>query len=367
MRTTSLFDLHLWGILALSLVLVLSRFRGKAETTSASARAIIGRLAVCCAIMIGGVVALNYVVNPFGYYPTDVIKPLTFFSRQEKLRLWSRLNAKTDVVILGSSRSFTLPPAQITKLTGRSAFNASFHWGTPRDYVAFTRYLIERKQVPRVMIVGLSLDQMWSAPETALEANDPLRKYVGSVDSQETTIKQLQALISLEQTEQSLRSLLLEITGRGERIYGFDGDGLGHFYKTPPLDEAVATYMNTPGQTDIPGAFDSAQVDYLRTFLTLCKEQNIFVVFYLPPYHTRLLDFYLNQENSAFVTAKNELLDMLAGWKSENNYQFTIHDFSDIKSFAGEPSMFTDAIHSSEAAGRLMIGVMVSDFPAEKR
>jgi hypothetical protein len=365
MRTTSLFDLHLWGILALGLIFVASRFRRSAEISPATARVFIRRLAACSVVMIGGVAALNYAINPFGYYPTDVIKPLTFFSRQEKLRLWSRLDGTPEVVILGSSRSFTLPPAQITSVTGLAAFNASFHWGTPRDYVAFTRYLIEGKQVPRVMIVGLSLDQMWSAPETALEANDPLRKYVDLVDSREMTLKQFQALFSLEQTEQSLRSLVLEITGRGERIYGFDGDGLGHFYKVPPLDEAIATYMNTPGQTDIPGEFNAAQVDYLKTFLDLCKEQDIYVVFYLPPYHPRLLDFY--QQKPDFAKMKTRLVGMLAEWQRQYSYRFAVHDFSDINSFSGEPTMFTDAIHSSEAAGRLMIGVMARDISAAKR
>jgi hypothetical protein len=365
MRTTSLFDLHLWGILALGLLLIVSRFKHAAEIAPATARIFIGRLALCTVVVIAGVVSLNYVVNPFGYYPTDFIKPLTFFSRQEKLRLWSRFDAVPEVVILGSSRSFTLPPASVTSLTGHSAFNASFHWGTPRDYAAFTRYLIERKQLPRVMIVGLSLDQMWSAPETALEANDPLRKYVGLVDVQDMILKQLQALVSLEQTEQSIRSLLLEITGRGERIYGFDRDGLGHFYKVPPLDEAIATYMNTPGQTDIPDGFNTGQVDYLKTFLDLCKEQNIYVIFYLPPYHPRLLDYY--QATPAFSKVKTQLLDILDEWKSQNNYWFAVHDFSDIKSFSGEPSMFTDAIHSSEAAGRLMIGVMARNISSVTR
>lgn len=364
LNLTSVFNLHLWGIAALVCLYLIGRRNGNFEEIEHSLRPFLKWLAFSVPVFVVAVAVLNYVVNPFGYYPTSFLKPLTFASRQEKIRLWSELPKTPDVIMLGSSRSFTLSPANLTQTSGRSAFNASFHWGTFRDYVAFLRYLIQKHQLPKIVIAEMSLDIMRSAPETALEANDPLRQYISdSYDTNAVIVQQYQALWSVTQTEQSIRSLLLEIVGRNSRLYAFDADGLGHFLHPDPQDEAINTYISMLKPDDALDKFDSAQIAYLQTFLRLCRDQNLQVIFYVPPYHPRLLSYF--KQNGAFVNSEAELLKIVTDWREQGD-RLTIHDFSDVNSFAGTSSMFFDAIHPTEAAGQLMLSILIKDFPAHQ-
>src|SRR5688572_20799192 len=98
------------------------------------------------------VAAVNFVVNPFGSYPTRVLEPMVLHSRADKLRLLDAA-PPPEAVILGSSSTFAMAPEQIRQRTGLRAFNASVHGGTPRDYHALVRHLEERGAWPRVLLI----------------------------------------------------------------------------------------------------------------------------------------------------------------------------------------------------------------------
>lgn len=60
--------------------------------------------------------------------------------RQAKLDLMEELPAAPDVLVLGSSRSMKLDPAEIERVSGSTAFNGAVSGGTSRDMYLYARY-----------------------------------------------------------------------------------------------------------------------------------------------------------------------------------------------------------------------------------
>src|SRR5262245_33156091 len=75
------------------------------------------------------VAGLNYLVNPLMIYSTRLFQPIVLHSRSEKMLLYRAAEPPPEIVVLGSSTSFTMAPAFIRERTGRPAFNASLHGG----------------------------------------------------------------------------------------------------------------------------------------------------------------------------------------------------------------------------------------------
>src|SRR5262245_62939179 len=117
-----------------------------------------------------------------------------------------------EMVVLGSSSSFTMSPAYISQRTGRPAFNASVHGGVPEDYLAFLRYMASIDKVPKVLIVPLSVELVRPNLPTGFEPHNPLKPYLDRTSSR--PLEELRWLFTLEQTRASFRLLAAERRGR---------------------------------------------------------------------------------------------------------------------------------------------------------
>jgi hypothetical protein len=329
--------------------------RGEAAHAAADARAFLRRFAAAFAVVATAVCAINYVVNPFGVYATHVFEPIVLNSRVQKTRMYAALPAPPDVVVLGSSVSFTMPPAYIAERTGKRAFNASIHGGVPSDYLAFFRYMLALGKVPKVLIVPVSVEGLRPNLPTGFEPHDPLRRYGSDThDGVDLPIE----LIGMPQTEASLRLLSVEWHGRSAPYYRFDPDGLGHFLGTTPLDEAVDSYLAHEWAPRLFAfeALDGGQVAALHELLALCRDHGVKVVAYVPPYHPRAAALYARA--SRLPALKAQLLLDLARWEREGLIA-AVYDFSDVESFSGSASMFHDLAHPTEEASRRMLDRML--------
>lgn len=90
-----------------------------------------------------------------------------------KIFLASRLREAPQVALIGSSRTLRLEPPLITRLTGRSAFNAAVSSGSPWEGLQAARYLDARfpDRFPH-LVIGLEPDLFvrWGPPRRSLEA-----------------------------------------------------------------------------------------------------------------------------------------------------------------------------------------------------
>ena len=111
------------------------------------------------AATIGGVlmvIVVNVVVNPYGYYPIHLFRPLTWSSRLIKTELLEAGPAP-HILILGSSRSMKLAPRDVVRQPGQKAFNASVDSARVEDWYVLLRLALSLPGA-RVTDVILGID-----------------------------------------------------------------------------------------------------------------------------------------------------------------------------------------------------------------
>jgi hypothetical protein len=328
-----------------------------------SARWLLARVGFAAALLLCLVATLNYLVNPFGIYSTRRFEPLVLHSRTEKIRLYRAAQPPPEIVVLGSSSSFTMPPAYIRERTGRPAFNASLHGGVPEDYLAFLRYMASIDKLPKLLIVPMSVELVRPNLPTGFEPHNPLRPYLeqGSRD----LLEGARWLLTLEQTRASLRLLVAEKKGRPPSHYRFDADGWGRFAESDaPLEKIVDAYLATKEWG--PGLYgfqelDEPQISYFQRFLTLAGRLDIRVIVYMPPLYPRAVAFYERETNLPALRTK--LLEHLRAWQAEGLIA-AVYDFSHVEAYGGDASEFHDLAHPTAAASRRMLDLMLRPLPA---
>jgi hypothetical protein len=352
--------LGLFAILLLCLVLIMAT-PVSSEAEAPSARDSVRRLVAFTLLLLAGVGLLNLLVNPFGSYASRLLDPIVLSSRQKKLELYERRRPPPSVVIMGSSRSFTMSPAYVEARTRRAAFNASVQVAGPRDYLGLARYLAARRSLPQVFLVGLGVEQL-VFPAEFVEDDDPWEAYLSADETRSSRARwRYGRLFTIEEMKASFRVLALELRGRPAPLVEFDADGLTHLRGVrSPVEQALDESLAGSWRPAIfsPEALQPAPLAHLRQFLDLSRQRQTRVVIYLPPYHPRATARY--SKESHFPSLRAQLLALLASWQGE--YSFKLHDLTELSSFGGGADMFYDASHPTEDASRLMIDAMLVDL-----
>lgn len=300
-------------------------------------------------------------MNPFGSYATRLFEPIVVSTRRPKLLLHRDQRPRAQVVVLGSSRSFTLEPGYIRARTSRPAFNAAVHGARIQDYLDFARCFAEEGSFPAVLIVALGIEQML-APGLPVEPAVPLGSCLRPENmSVPLFLSVHRRLFTFEELSATTRALALEVTGRPAPRMTFAADGTLRATTGLPLEEAVAAGLagNHGPWLFQAEALDPRPVDGVRQLLELSRQHSARVIAYVPPYHPAGLARYVRE--SRFTVLRAQLLRQLAAWARE--FPLEYHDFSEVQSFGGSADMFSDAQHPREDAGRLMLDLMLPAGP----
>ncbi len=350
--------LHLLGALLFAFLFTRAVRSGVVDSGTLSARRMLVALACLAVLFVAMVGTLNYLVNPFGIYPTRLFDPIVLNSRTEKMKRYRRVEPPPEIVVLGGSSSFAMPPAYITALTGRPAFNASLHGGVPADYLAFLRYMVSIGKVPKLLLVPMSVHLVRPNLPTGFEPHNPLEPFIrGQVGDR---LEWARWLVTPEQTRASLHLLAVEAKGRPTAHYRFDPDGRARFRESSAsLDQIVDSYLATkewgPDLFRF-AALDDAQLSQFRSFLALAHSLGVKVIVYLPPLYPRAEAFYERETN--LLALRADLLDRLRAWQTEGLI-VAVHDFSHVDSFGGSATEFHDLAHPTFEACRRMLDVML--------
>lgn len=358
-----------------------------APSSSGKPGAFIAQSISLLVLLLMGVMAFNYILNPLGIYPTSYFEPLVLnhdTTYRYKTNLYDNMSFPPEVVILGSSRSFTMPPAYITEVTGLLAFNASVHGGTLNDIIQFTRHMVDEGHPPRVIIVGLPTELMvhkhkenkqatTSATSKKSKPSPSLTERLLGADAYRSlndfradlsyNIDLARQLVSWYQTKESIRQLEMEFEGRPGAFYRIDQDGLVHFDAKVSLKQAVQGNIAEPMWGELfsrADEFNQGGVAAVKRLLNLCRKNHITVIFYLPPYQPQMLAVY---EQQNLPRLKAEQLELFAALQDE--YDFTVYDMTTVESFGGDETMFIDGVHPTEDAARLILDILLKDVPQE--
>jgi hypothetical protein len=163
---------------------------------------------VCCAIVIGVVAGLNYLVDPYLIHAWDSAQVQRLRSTQEKLSAWSKTYAvarfKPEVLYLGNSRTELGLPADWPAFEGRTVFNAALSGASLADMILMARHAANVRPLDTV-VWGLD------APSFAMVAGNtdfvPELVADGPFYPLRRSLLTFQRVLTLEMVGDSLRQL----------------------------------------------------------------------------------------------------------------------------------------------------------------
>lgn len=312
----------------------------------------------------GGVFALNVVANPRSEFGGHVFPPLARDEAHEKVALYEALPEPPATLVVGSSRSMKVAPADLAQAGFGPAFNFAISGGSTGDPLAIYRYAAAQGTPPRVLLYGIEVDQLqaerltrWQvrvSPELGPHAPEP----AGLADRGE----RLLSSFSPGYVTDSLKVLKYAATGYPPLFDGFEADGRLRYHVwesqvaagTYDLDRVVDAQMpDVKAVYARQGPPDASRLEVLRTLLDEAAAHGTEVRLFLTPYEPRTLDAL---EAQGFQAQREATVEALRGLCREGVH---VHDFTEVESFGGDPRGFYDGWHYDDANARLLVGALM--------
>lgn len=308
-------------------------------------------------------VGLNFLVNPFAHYPVSIIRPVTWSTRT--LRTTALLSCKgTGALIMGSSRSMKLAPAQVKNLTGLRAYNASVDSAMAEDYLALLRLALRGcAGSVREIVLGIDIEAFHDArgPDSRVTGSLAYWNELPAEERVRSALDAAESVLAWDQLAESIRSLrlLLSPGRREEPASRFDDDGFLH-YLNWEREKAEGTFkLSASGQIDSYLArfagyqhLSSRRREIFEQFLGECFAAGIRVRSFVTPLHAEVLAALRARRN--FDATRAELLAWLEPLTQANRL-FSFVDYSNVLSFGGAEDGFYDGAHiDDENSDRLL-------------
>jgi hypothetical protein len=301
----------------------------------------------------------NYVVNPLNYYPPRLVRPLSYGDQLVKVDLMNRQAAGPDVLVLGSSRTMKLAPADVTALNGMTAFNGGVSSSRPEEWYAMLRHALDDLHwQPREIIVGVDLETLFYHGESNedLLSSPDLRQHLPADMYRESLWNRAALLISWDQLLLSRKALALNRGARPPAAITFDPDGLLHYVG---WEKAVAEGRFQFGvefnirdyrrRYDGLDGFDEQRKALFEQMLKLAAARSIRVRLFATTFHPAVLAEMVKLP--AFNQVHADAVQYLSA--AATRYQgVTFADFTEITSFGGDQDNFFDGVHIRQENGR---------------
>lgn len=306
--------------------------------------------------------ALVTVVNPRGVFWGRSFPEILPNSRGLKLDLLQKYNSEgpVDLVVLGSSRSMKFSPELLQGLTGKRSFNAGVFSGGPNDYLAIYRVMKQQGIVPKTVLLGLDQDSLDpnNGPAPDFSSNLALTAALkGTVPNRPARLWHRVTLYKQTLTplymQNLVESLWVKIHPR-PALFTFEQNG--HEEErvmdaqmqagTYPGAEKIAQCENV--QTAKFAQFQEPSPELegdLKQLLAEAATDHVQVVFWITPVQPDALAKILEEPIAGrnFQNAENHLLKIGA------DYQLTVRDLTDSRSFGSQSSTWYDCVHYSQA------------------
>jgi len=338
-----------------------------AEKEQTTSRQWIGWLAGLL-LMLGVVFGLFVYVNPHARFSSARFPSVTPGARAIKTEYYKNLDEIPNLIILGSSRAFTLSPKYLKKQTGYQAFNMSVEGARGGDYAIQLKYIRARDVTPpNVFIIELSQASLpekldYFNPELqpiSLIPYMPLRPLISVVDGM------VKDSLGLQSFSDSIYLLTTPDVKNRLIIWHFNSDGLGA--RNPVNYELYQLLL----KSDIKERIKSMQCNTLpnktsrqafEDVLKLAWENNIGVVIYQSPVNGAFYDAAYQSSPTKFKLCHRIMSGYLESLESKYPNVF-VHDLSSYKEINDlRENGFYDAIHLRPVASEMVIDALLPDI-----
>lgn len=352
--STALADIFsLIGLLAFVALVLLARLPSHERQFSNRAFWVAGGMGAALALLVTAATILN--VNPRGMYFSDRYVAHQLILRGSKTQGYFTRSVPPDVVIMGSSRAFTLSPGYIYEKTGLTAYNMAVEGGRIEDFLIQARQL---QPFPKALLI--EVQEGLPREPNDIAARAPLRwlPYMHLDTALLTLQKRLERLIDLDQFAESIHianfAELYERQPNEWPRFNADGFAARRTITAPELEQAILTDIGNIPPARCEGV-DEVSQDDVAQLIGIAESRDSAVIFYISPLHPRYYDERLRDEPeyqrcyAAFTAYMGELM-------REHERVFFL-DYSRLASIDGadDESGYYDSQHLTEANSRRLI------------
>lgn len=296
---------------------------------------------------LGMVVAAQMGDQPVLYRPRYEARDMTF-------KLLSTNARHPEVLALGSSRVLQFRSMFFHK-DSRAFYNAGAPAWTLRQVEDFLNGL-DVDATPRILIIGLDhpwFNDAFFTADAAPEAGDVAQMFFAGRDFLEDVFKgeSFDINMYLQRREPNLGGLALGLRairdGHGFRNDGSEqyGDFLVAHWLWPQNErQRHMDYVRDGIEMFVYGdTVSETAMARLESALQWCKDHDIYVIAYSPPYMPTLYDTMVERGNHTYMAALVPRLESLF-----KDYGFSYFDFSDGEQLGATDDDFFDGWHASE-------------------
>ncbi|WP_066175930.1 DUF1574 family protein [Bacillus marinisedimentorum] len=319
------------------------------------------------AFLLGGLMVVNYFVNPLGKYSSREFPSLVWTARADKAQLLSEFEQEPEVLVLGSSRSMKIDPGFIEQQTDKPSFNASVNSAMAEDYYVMLKYALEEVDVkPEAILLGIDVESFHNGrtADDRLVYNNRFLKYLHDKDRPNIG-ERVKTMLTYDEVAGSFRSLYFSATEYPEPMATYTENGFLHYPERerklekgtfePKIKEYVEKYQGRyKGYT----AVDADRQDYFEKFLQLAAENDIKVAGFITTLHDDVIKAL--DEDNVYSDRKKEVTAFLSEMEEKYSH-FSYKDFDRVEKYDGSLEAFYDGAHIQEENANIITAELLSE------
>jgi hypothetical protein len=358
--------LALWiGFLLLICCFLSSRKSEEPDVTSSSyswVRSFMLIISICIVTVL--------LVNPNGYFPWNQrTSYITLAAHSIKPNLYRKLSHTPELLIFGSSISFTTPASYFKKNWGVNAFNQSVEGGGPIDFVKIVNFVTQEspdKKTPETIVIEMLSPGL--RPGNPGETSLTMIPYLSIDQAASVFGTRLDDLVLSSSFADSIFTLLFVDTHRWELWISFVADGSGVLTDQTP--RALTDYQTSiKNDLSLGKSLISCQnlspvgKEYIEKLISLSHAQQFSIVFYRPPINA---DLYTVSKTAPSVYERcRNLLNTYMNNLAKKNPNIFYRDLSnDTKISSMGRTVYLDTHHLNEYGNTLVMQTLNKEIKA---
>jgi len=315
-------------------------------------------------LTLGITMGIFWYVNPHARFANDRFPYITPGARIIKTELYKKLDTAPDIVILGSSRAFTLSPEYLEKQTGYQAFNMSVEGARVGDNAIHLNYILAQAFLPDVLIVEVSQDSFSKKNYFATDLQPAsLVPYLPLVPATTVIEEITKDAFSLQAMSDSAYLLNLPDRKNPFQTWRFDRTGLGIGLPTKLKRYRILLSKDISNRTKTLHCktIENKTKQYFENTLELAAQNNMGVVVYESPINSILYENAYKASPHKFEHCRRIIHSYLRSLTSKYPNVF----FRDLSRYKKVNNLrrngFYDAIHLKPNAADKVIDALLPD------
>jgi hypothetical protein len=287
---------------------------------------------IACLIITVGLIVF---VDPRGLYGTDYYEPRLTLVRGFKVNAYTALSDTPDIVVMGSSRAFTLSPSYIQDTLDYSAFNMSAEGARMEDYLVQTRFILsqDKDSPPKVLFIEV-LPSLGTVQDSVAQRS-PLKlvPYM-EFDTARLAIElRTEGLFELQQLAEAIYVVrIYHLDGEIPRTWSFQPDGEGTRPPQPRWETIIANQIQRLSPP-VCQTLDKEGIRFFEEIVSLAEKHDIALILYTSP---RQPDYYnaVMRDNKRYLRCQDLWLSYMQDMHKEHEIVFSLN-FSLLDSING--------------------------------